>query len=91
MIENKFSKAITLTASVITAVLLVGLIVVPASPASYGQPSREGNVVHSDGDYGKVVICHVPPGNPQNRHTLTVDASAVPAHMAHGDSLGPCP
>ena len=38
----------------------------------------------------KVVICHYPPGNPDKRHTITVDASSVPAHQAHGDTIGPC-
>src|SRR5438477_606507 len=38
----------------------------------------------------KVTICHRPPGNPSNEHTITVGASAVPAHLAHGDHLGPC-
>ena len=40
----------------------------------------------------KVTICHIPPGNPANAHTITVGAPAVPAHVAnHGDSIGPCP
>jgi hypothetical protein len=39
----------------------------------------------------KVAICHVPPGNPDAAHTILVDAAAVPAHKAHGDTLGPCP
>ena len=40
----------------------------------------------------KVTICHIPPGNPENAHTITVGAPAVPAHLAnHGDSIGPCP
>jgi hypothetical protein len=39
----------------------------------------------------RVVICHYPPGNPGNAQTLTVDAAALPAHKAHGDTLGPCP
>ena len=38
----------------------------------------------------KVTICHVPPGNPGNAHELTVGASAVSAHQAHGDALGLC-
>lgn len=38
----------------------------------------------------KVLICHVPPGNPENRHEIFVSPSAVPAHLAHGDNLGPC-
>ena len=39
----------------------------------------------------KVVICHRPPGNPENAHTISVSPNAVPAHLAHGDTLGPCP
>ena len=40
---------------------------------------------------GKVDICHIPPGNPSNAHTINVSKSAVPAHLAHGDKLGACP
>ncbi|HKP97347.1 MAG TPA: hypothetical protein VJ385_16490 [Fibrobacteria bacterium] len=42
------------------------------------------------GYHGKKDICHMPPGNPANAHTLTVGASAVPAHLAHGDKPGRC-
>ncbi len=38
-----------------------------------------------------VVICHFPPGNPGNAHTIVVDSAAVPAHKGHGDTLGSCP
>lgn len=38
----------------------------------------------------KTTICHVPPGNPANEHTICVGNSAVPAHLAHGDRLGSC-
>ena len=38
----------------------------------------------------QVTICHVPPGNPSKRRTLTIGASAWPAHQAHGDSEGAC-
>lgn len=41
-------------------------------------------------DDGKVTICHVPPGNPKNEHTISVAQSAVDAHLAHGDYLGVC-
>jgi hypothetical protein len=38
----------------------------------------------------KVEMCQVPPGNPSNAHTICVDASAVPAHLAIGCQLGAC-
>lgn len=41
-----------------------------------------------DGD--NIAVCHVPPGNPAAAHTIYVGAPAVPAHLGHGDYLGPC-
>jgi len=43
------------------------------------------------GNDSKVTICHYPPGNPDNPQTITVGAKALQAHLAHGDTLGPCP
>jgi len=33
----------------------------------------------------KVDICHLPPDNPDNWHTITVGENALPAHLNHGD------
>ncbi len=38
----------------------------------------------------KVDVCHVPPGNPDNAHTISVSEDAFEAHLAHGDTEGPC-
>lgn len=38
----------------------------------------------------KVSICHVPSGNINKARTISVGPSAVDAHLAHGDTLGPC-
>src|SRR4051812_49209636 len=39
----------------------------------------------------KVLICHIPPGNPANAHSICVGAPAVPAHQSHhGDLIGAC-
>ncbi len=49
-----------------------------------------------DGEYvceapKKVLICHIPPGNPENAHTICVSANAVDTHQEHhGDLIGPC-
>ena len=45
--------------------------------------------VDVDGD-GKVTICHMPLGNPENAHTISVSVNSVPAHLTHGDNCGPC-
>jgi hypothetical protein len=42
------------------------------------------------GSVKKTTICHIPPGNPANAHTICVGNAAVPAHVNnHGDSLRP--
>ena len=61
----------------IGAALLAVAMLVPAAAASATEEQ-------------KVTICHVPPGNPTNAHTIEVGESAVPAHLEHGDSLGEC-
>ena len=38
----------------------------------------------------QVEICHIPYGNPSNKHEIFVDSNAIDAHLNHGDYLGPC-
>jgi len=49
-------------------------------------PEEGGN--ESPGGNQKVLVCHKPN---KNAHTLSIPQSAVPAHLGHGDKLGPCP
>jgi hypothetical protein len=40
----------------------------------------------------KVLVCHIPPGNPANAHEICIGAPAVPHHVSnHGDPIGKCP
>jgi hypothetical protein len=44
---------------------------------------------------GEMTICHIPPGNFNARHTITIGVSAWPAHQGHCaqgtcDYVGPC-
>ncbi len=70
--------------------LLVALLMIPvqvmAAPGGAKGP-KDG----VKGPQEKVTICHVPPGNPSNAHTITVGAPALAAHLAHGDTKGVCP
>jgi len=36
------------------------------------------------------LICHIPPGNPENPQTILISPNAFPAHLAHGDYKGAC-
>ena len=44
------------------------------------------------GSNGKVYVCHAPPGNPNNRQTLSISVNAVDAHLTghSSDRLGSC-
>ena len=42
-------------------------------------------------DTSKTTVCHIPPGNPANAHTICIGNAAVAAHLEHhGDFLGTC-
>ncbi len=42
-------------------------------------------------DTSKTTVCHIPPGNPANAHTICIGNAAVPAHLKnHGDFVGTC-
>jgi len=64
--------------AVLAAILLGGL--------TFSQYAFAGQ----GGGQQKVTICHFPPGDPSDFETQTVAAPSVPAHLAHGDLLGPC-
>lgn len=39
---------------------------------------------------GKVLVCHLPPGNPENVQEICISENAVAAHLAHGCFVGSC-
>jgi len=42
-------------------------------------------------DTKKTTVCHIPPGNPANAHTICIGNAAVQAHLDHhGDFIGTC-
>lgn len=78
--------------------LLAGLLVVLPGSACLDtsdddlSASSAGVERGPDGAGGTgVTLCHIPPGNPDNLHTITVSQSAVQSHLYHhGDLLGSC-
>lgn len=55
---------------------------------------KKENDHHDDDDdeHDKVKVCHVPPGNEGNAHTIEVSQTAATEHINQhdGDTLGPC-
>lgn len=58
--------------------------------ASVDVEEVEGNRIKVKNNGDQLTICHVPPGNPGNAHTIRIGSAAWPAHQAHGDTLGAC-
>ena len=64
------------------------LFLLPAALLVFGSPASQALRAQTD---HKVLICHLPPGNPENSQEILVDYHAVPAHVAnHGDTVGSC-
>lgn len=81
--------------------ILFSLVMLAACGVGNGDPSvyltgtEQGYLTTASGAKTcaghKVLICHIPPGNPANAHTICVDKSAVQPHVQqHGDTLGAC-
>src|SRR5215813_4142144 len=63
---------------------VAGLAMFLAAQALYHNPAVAA------GQPQLVDICHFPPGNRPNPQTITISASALASHLAHGDFPGPC-
>ena len=69
------------------SIIVLGLIVNTAFFSNLVFADEHDDEPSSD----KVTICHIPPGNPGNAHTISVGSAAVSAHEAHGDYVnGSC-
>lgn len=75
----------------------VGLLgCVSSDDSMYLTGTEEYAVQNADGEWvceapKKVLICHIPPGNPDNAHTICVSTHAVEPHQSHhGDLIGAC-
>ena len=73
---------------VVTIILALTIAIPYALSDAYAANNGNGN--SNQDEEKKTVICHIPPGNPNNPQTLDVADSSVPAHLAHGDYLGEC-
>lgn len=98
-------KLLTLTVSALLSIGLTSYSCIGNTGSKSSDSSKNNSKNSSNnksdsnyrgGDSGKnsqtVTICHIPPGNPQNKHTIHISWSAWPAHKLNhgGDWLGSC-
>jgi hypothetical protein len=76
--------AVALLASALAILAAFGVLGGNASAASSGEYEYGGGG-------GKVTICHHTGSKKHPTETITVSENALRAHLAHGDTLGPCP
>ena len=62
-------------------IVIVQIIIINITPGEDVGTPAEGE---------KVLVCHKPDSKKGGK-TLSISSSAVPAHLGHGDTLGPCP
>lgn len=72
------------------ALILSGIVSFWLISISGAQAEIHGTVVDPK-NKKKVIICHVPPGNPENAHTISISKNALHTHLTHHpDYDGPC-
>jgi len=88
--SGALATAVTYTVAS-NASLTVGANITGTGTVEFGCGSEDDDDDDDGGSSGgSTEICHRPPGNPGNAHTITVGGGAVAAHLRHGDSEGAC-
>lgn len=88
--RNTYKSKSFLLAGLAGAALVTGCIHSEQSPSDTEAAMALRAEKSGSTDSKKTYICHIPPGNPANAHTILVGNPAVDAHLAHGCHVGRC-
>ena len=72
------------------AALSVAGSVAWAANTGPSNPTQGQGPGYGYGYAGQITICHHTGSAKNPGVTITVNANALPAHLAHGDTIGPC-
>lgn len=62
----------------------------PGHPANSAKGKTSGKTNAKRPKPARVAVCHRTAGGDEAHHTIRVSDRAVPAHLRHGDTAGPC-